>query len=156
MTNGELPDEQHTADDTDLSAILTLLTDEPRVTHAILFTSDGLLLDHSAGWDRARADSTSALLASVRGSLVQIPHAAGTEGGQLEHAMVQIGARTILLLTPHPSTGLAVFVDAPTHLPPVRLALEATARRMNGLGDALAARVRAEAERRLRPQGLRA
>lgn len=157
MTTPDLSVDPRSADNTDLSAILTGLTREPRVSHAVLFTGDGLLLDHSDGWDRDRAETTSALLATVRGSLIRLPETAGIDGsGPLQHAVVALGGSTLLLFTTEGNTGLAVFVQASSTSRETAAAVQASVRLIHGLGPVLAARIRDGGQGWVRPGDLRA
>jgi predicted regulator of Ras-like GTPase activity (Roadblock/LC7/MglB family) len=137
--------QQPTADTHNVSWVLNRLTEEKGVLHAVLFSSDGMMMAHSdeAGREAAeRAAASSSSLFSL-GRAVAQELANGPEGEDTpRRIIIDLPHRCILVFSAGHNTAMAVSVAAEMTAPEVAVASGATIKAINGLAEALSARER--------------
>ncbi|KFG71401.1 roadblock/LC7 domain-containing protein [Streptomyces mutabilis] len=142
--------QQPTADTHDVSWVLNRLASSNGVEHAVLFTSDGLVLAHSEGLHRDVADrtaaSSSSLFALGRGVGEFAPTPDGTtptpDGATPRKIIIDLPGACVLVFAAGHNTVLAVSVSAEMTDAQVAVASADTIKAIKGLAPVLAARER--------------
>ncbi|MEV6007288.1 roadblock/LC7 domain-containing protein [Streptomyces sp. NPDC051976] len=142
--------DQHTADTTDMTWSLNqLVSGTPGVVHALLISSDGLVLAASEGLERADAERAAAALSGIKalqgdlGGLCGIPDdRQQTSPLTLRHVVSDLKERTVLLFAAGTRTGLGVSVRGDSTSRECGLAITATLKLITGLRPVLEARER--------------
>lgn len=141
-----MPDQQpqYTADDVDMGWVLTKLTEEPGVVHALLYTTDGLPLVKSEALGQVESERTAAALCGIQSSSDNLIQFCGLADGALpwQYDIKSYGGHTVLMFAAGEGTGLAVSVAAESTSREVAIATEATLRVIRGMRSRLAARDR--------------
>ncbi|MEV6581424.1 roadblock/LC7 domain-containing protein [Streptomyces sp. NPDC051582] len=139
-----MPDQQPTADTHDMSWVLNRLAEEKGVLHAVLFSSDGMVLAHSDGVRRDvadRAGASSSSIFSLGRSIAELAEANEDEDTPRK-VIIDLPNRCILVFGAGHNTALAVSVTAEMTAPEVAVASGATIKAIKGLAPALSARER--------------
>ncbi|MGQ4402220.1 roadblock/LC7 domain-containing protein [Streptomyces hayashii] len=139
-----MPDQQPTADTHDMSWVLNRLAEEKDVLHAVLFSSDGMVLAHSDGVHRDvadRAGASSSSIFSLGRSIAELAEANEDEDTPRK-VIIDLPNRCILVFGAGHNTALAVSVTAEMTAPEVAVASGATIKAIKGLAPALSARER--------------
>ncbi|MEU9599814.1 roadblock/LC7 domain-containing protein [Streptomyces sp. NPDC048109] len=135
--------QQPTADTHDMTWMLDRLATSRGVAHAVLFTSDGLVLAHSKDLHRDVADrtaaSSSSLFALGRGVGEFAPTPNGTTPRKI---IIDLPEACVLVFAAGHNTVLAVSVSAEMTDSEVAVASAETIKAIRGLAPALAARER--------------
>ncbi|MGW4548542.1 roadblock/LC7 domain-containing protein [Streptomyces violaceorubidus] len=135
--------QQPTADTHDMTWVLNRLAGEKGVEHAVLFSSDGLVLAHSEGLPRDVAERTAASSSSLfslgRGVGEFAPTPVGTTPRKI---IIDLPGACVLVFAAGHNTVLAVSVSAEMTDAEVAVASAETIKAIRGLGPALAARER--------------
>ncbi|EFE72329.1 roadblock/LC7 domain-containing protein [Streptomyces viridosporus] len=138
--------QQPTADTHDMTWVLTRLTQEKDVLHAVLFTTDGLVLAHSEGLHRDVADRVAASSCSLFSLGRGIAEFAQTPAGEAPRKIIiDLPDSCVLVFGAGHNSVLAVSVSAEMTEPEVAVASAATIKAIKGLAPALSARTRARA-----------
>jgi hypothetical protein len=143
-------DQQHTADTTDMAWPLTdLVSANPGIINAVLFSSDGLLLAASEELARADAERTAAALAGMKSLQADLGPFCGISDNQqdpvflrLRHVVSDLKERTVLLFAAGDRTGVGVSVHGDSMSREVSIAITATLKMIVGLRPVLEARER--------------
>nr|WP_024127606.1 roadblock/LC7 domain-containing protein [Streptomyces sp. F12]AHE40370.1 Hypothetical protein pFRL6_283c [Streptomyces sp. F12] len=139
-----MTEQQPTADTHDMTWVLDRVVQEKDVLHAVLFTTDGLVLAHSSGLHRDVADRTgagSSSLFSLGRGLAEFAGAPeGTTPGKI---IIALPDACVLVFGAGHNTVLAVSVGAEMTSPEVAVASAATIKAIKGLAPVLSARSRA-------------
>lgn len=138
-------DQQHTADTTDMAWLLNdLVRANPGIIHALLFSSDGLILAVSEGLGRADAERTAAALGGMKALQADLGPFCGISDEQretvslrLRHVVSDLKERTVLLFAAGELTGVAVSVHGDSMSREVSVAITATLKMITGLREAL-------------------
>ncbi|SFD65299.1 MULTISPECIES: roadblock/LC7 domain-containing protein [Streptomyces] len=101
-----------TADTTDMTWALDQLGEEREVVHALLFTSDGMVLAASKGLERADAERTAAAFSGIKALQADLAGFCGVQNTALplRHLVTDLKDHTVLLFAAGQHTGLAVSV----------------------------------------------
>ncbi|MFH8369758.1 roadblock/LC7 domain-containing protein [Streptomyces sp. NPDC018031] len=139
--------DQHTADSTDLTWLLNNLTREPGVVHALLFTTDGLVLAASDGLPTDDAERTAAALCGVKSLQADLGAFCGRPDGaddrlRMRHVVSDLKDATVLLFAAGVRTGLGVSVRGDSLSQEVSVAITATLKMIAGMRPVLDARER--------------
>lgn len=139
-----MPEQQQpTADTHDMTWVLTRLTQEKDVLHAVLFTTDGLVLAHSDGLHRDVADRTGASSSSLFSLGRGIAEFALAPPGETPRKIIiDLPDACVLVFGAGHNTVLAVSVGAEMTEPEVAVASAATIKAIRGLAPALSALAR--------------
>jgi predicted regulator of Ras-like GTPase activity (Roadblock/LC7/MglB family) len=139
-----MTEQQPTADTHDMTWMLNRLAKSRGVAHAVLFTSDGLVLAHSEELHRDVADRTAAsscsLFALGRGVGEFAPTPDDTAPRKI---IIDLPGACVLVFAAGHNTVLAVSVSAEMTDAEVAVASADTIKAIKGLAPALAARERA-------------
>ncbi|MEU4233301.1 roadblock/LC7 domain-containing protein [Nonomuraea sp. NPDC026600] len=140
--------QQPTADTTDMTWLLNkLVHEQPGVVHALLFTTDGLVLAHSGALTRDNADRAAAALSGIKSlhselaAFCGIPMNHGTPA-PLRYVISDMKDVTMLLFAAGPRTGIGVAVRGESMSHQVSAAITATLKTITGLRPVLDARER--------------
>ena len=140
-----MPEQQPTADTHDMTWVLNRLATEKEVLHAVLFTTDGLVLAHSEELNRDVADRTGASLSGLFslgrgvGEFAQVPG-----DGAPRKIIIDFPDACVLVFGAGHNTVLAVSVRAEMTEREVAVASAETIKAIRGLAPALSARARAQ------------
>jgi hypothetical protein len=140
--------EQPTADDTDMSWVLNnLVSQQPNVMNAVLFTSDGLILAHSDGMSRDDADRTAAILSGMKSLQQQLCEFCTTPPqpsapGPLRYMITDLTNVTMVLFAGGHRTGIGVSIRGESNSAAAHIAIQATTKTVQRLGPILEARER--------------
>ncbi|GHH56765.1 roadblock/LC7 domain-containing protein [Streptomyces candidus] len=138
-----MAEQQPTADTHDMTWVLTRLTREKDVLHAVLFTTDGLVLAHSEDLHRDVADRTAAgssPLFSLGRSFAEFTQTSPNLPPR--RIIIDLPDGCVLVFGAGHNTALAVAVAAEMTDPAVAVASAATIKVIKGLAPALSARSR--------------
>ncbi|PWI05151.1 hypothetical protein DIZ27_40930 [Streptomyces sp. NWU339] len=139
-----MTEQQPTADTHDMTWILNRLAGSKGVAHAVLFTSDGLVLAHSDGLHRDVADRTAASSSSLfslgRGVGEFAPTPDETTPRKI---IIDLPRACVLVFAAGHNSVLAVSVAAEMTDTEVAVASAETIKAIKGLAPALSARARA-------------
>ncbi|MEU9663854.1 roadblock/LC7 domain-containing protein [Streptomyces chartreusis] len=141
-----MAEQQPTADTPDMTRMLNRLTQEKDIAHAVLFTTDGLVLTHSESLHRDVADRISASASSLFslgrgiGEFAQTP-----EGESPRKIIIDLPNACVLVFSAGHRSALAVSVSAEMTEPEVAIASAATIKAARGLASALSALTRTKA-----------
>ncbi|MEU8351392.1 MULTISPECIES: roadblock/LC7 domain-containing protein [Streptomyces] len=137
-----MPD-QPTASDVDMSFALDALTEEKGVLHAVLLSTDGLVLAHSGNLPRETADRTAAAASGTLSVAGQVGELAGTHGDvKPRKIIIDLPDSCVLVFGAGHRAVLAVAVAADMTSSLVHVATAATIKTINGLAPALSTRER--------------
>ena len=139
-----MTDQQPTADSIDMTWVLNRLTEEKGVLHALLLSSEGLVLAATEGVDTDRADRTAANASGAFSIGRSISEFADTEGVTPRRVIFDLPDSCILVFGAGHRTALAVSVSTDMTSREVAVASAATIKAINGLRPALSARERTE------------
>ncbi|MEU4579143.1 roadblock/LC7 domain-containing protein [Nonomuraea sp. ATR24] len=140
--------EQPTADDTNMSWVLNNLVDQQSdVMNAVLFTSDGLVLAHSAGMSRDDADRAAAALSAMKSLQQQLSEFCTTPSrhsapGPLRYVIADLANVTMVLFAVTERTGIGVSIRGESNSAATHIAIQAATKTVRGLGPILGARER--------------
>lgn len=134
---------QPTADTHDMTWLLERLKEDKGVLHAVLLSSDGLVLASTEGLDRAVAERTAANASGAFSLGKSISEFAGIEGTGPRKVIIDLPGHCILVFSAGHRVSLAVAVDAELTSSEVAVASSATIKAINGLRKVLSARERA-------------
>ncbi|MET7296971.1 roadblock/LC7 domain-containing protein [Streptomyces griseoloalbus] len=138
-----MTEQQPTADTHDMTWLLNRLAQSRGVKHAVLFTSDGLVLAHSEELNRDVADrtaaSSSSLFALGRGVGEFAPTPDDTTPRKI---IIDLPGACVLVFAAGHNTVLAVSISAEMTDAKVAVASAETIKAIKGLAPALAARER--------------
>ncbi|MFD3524537.1 roadblock/LC7 domain-containing protein [Streptomyces sp. NPDC058653] len=138
--------DQPTADTTDMGwALDALVESQPRIIHAVLFSSDGLLLAKSDGLGRADAEKAAAALSGVNSLQKELRPFCGrstSEALPVRHVIGDLKGVTVLSFTATARTGVAVSVEGESMGPDAALAITETMTMIKKLKPVLDARER--------------
>lgn len=140
-----MPEQQQpTADTHDMAWVLTRLAQERDVEHAVLFTSDGLVLATSEGLHRDVADRTAACLSGLFSLGQGVREFTQTaEDATPRKIIIDFFGSCVLVFGAGHHSVLAVSVSAEMAEPAVAVASAETIKTIKGLAPALSARARA-------------
>ncbi|AQW48423.1 roadblock/LC7 domain-containing protein [Streptomyces violaceusniger] len=135
---------EHTSDTVDMAWALNELTKEKGVIHAVLFSSDGMLLAASDGLPRADAERTSAAICGMQSLNRELSGFCGLDGANMtwRHIISDMKDRTVLVFAAGMRTGVGVSVDGDSMSQEVAVAINATMKMIRGLRPVLEARER--------------
>ncbi|MFD7323958.1 roadblock/LC7 domain-containing protein [Streptomyces sp. NPDC059875] len=137
-------EQQPTADTHDMTWVLNRLTKEKGVLHAVLFTTDGLVLARSEGLPRDVADRTAASssgLFSLGRGLAEFAQV--SQGETPRKIIIDLPDACTLVFGAGHNAVLAVSVSAEMTEPEVAVASAETIKAIKGLEPVLSARARA-------------
>lgn len=134
--------EQPTADSHDMAWVLNRLTEEKAVLHALLLSSEGLVLAASDQLDRETAERTAASASGAFSIGRSVSEFAGTPAVTPRKIIIDLPDGCILVFGAGHRTALAVSVAAELTTSEVAVATAATIKAINGLRHALSARER--------------
>ncbi|MCT2588997.1 roadblock/LC7 domain-containing protein [Streptomyces sp. N2-109] len=137
-----MTEQQPTADTVDMTWVLNRLKEEKGVLHALLLSSEGLVLAASTGLERAVAERTAANASGVFSIGMGISEFADAEGTRPRKAIFDLPDGCILVFSSGERSALAVSLNAEMTSPEVAVASAATIKAINGLRSALSARER--------------
>ncbi|MEU1776713.1 roadblock/LC7 domain-containing protein [Streptomyces sp. NPDC019922] len=138
-----MTEQQPTADTHDMTWVLTRLAEEKDVLHAVLFTTDGLVLAHSMELHRDVADPTAASSSSLFSLGRSLSQFAQTPPDTAPRKIiVDLPDACVLIFGAGNHSVLAVSIRAEMTEPEVAVASAATIRAIRGLAPALSARAR--------------
>ncbi|WP_188196661.1 roadblock/LC7 domain-containing protein [Nonomuraea sp. SYSU D8015] len=141
---------QPTADTTDVTWVLDqLVKEQPGVAHALLFTTDGLVLAYSHTLQRAAAERAAAAMSAVKSLHTELTAFCSVPTGQetspsLRCVISDMKDATLLLFAVNPRTGIGVSVEGDSMSRQVSAAITATLKMINGLRPVLDARERSD------------
>lgn len=134
--------EQPTADTVNMTWVLNRLKKEQGVLHAILLSSDGLVLAASDGLDNDVAERTAANASGAFSIGRSISEFAKTEGATPRKIIIDLPDSCILVFGAGHRTAVAVSVAAEMTSKEAVVASAATIKAINGLRPSLSARER--------------
>ncbi|MFF9458092.1 roadblock/LC7 domain-containing protein [Streptomyces flaveolus] len=136
--------QQPTADTHDMTWVLNRLAGSKGVEHAVLFTSDGLVLAHSEGLHRDVADRTAASSSSLFSLGRGVGEFAPTPDDTIPRKIIiDLPGACVLVFAAGHNSVLAVSVGADMTAAEVAVASAETIKAIKGLAPVLAARARA-------------
>ncbi|MET9733280.1 roadblock/LC7 domain-containing protein [Streptomyces sp. NPDC006458] len=139
-----MTEQQPTAETHDMTWVLNRLAQEKGVEHAVLFSSDGLVLAHSEGLHRDVADRTAASSSSLFSLGRGVGEFAPTpEDTTPRKIIIDLPGACVLVFAAGHNTVLAVSVGAEMTDVEVAVASAETIKAIKGLAPALSARARA-------------
>ncbi|MEU7316544.1 roadblock/LC7 domain-containing protein [Streptomyces sp. NPDC007083] len=136
-----MTEQQPTADSVDMTWVLNQLKEEKGVLHALLVSSDGLMLAASDGLPRELADRTAANVSGLFSLGRTVSEFAGTDA-PTRKIIIDLPDSCILVFGAGHRTVLAVSVCTDMTSREVVVASAATIKAINGLQPALSARER--------------
>ncbi|MFM9452308.1 roadblock/LC7 domain-containing protein [Streptomyces europaeiscabiei] len=134
--------EQPTADTVNMNWVLNRLKEQQGVLHAILLSSDGLVLAASDGLDTEVAERTAANASGAFSIGRSISEFAETEGASPRKIIIDLPDSCILIFGAGHRTAVAVSVAAEMTSKEAVVASAATIKAINGLRPSLSARER--------------
>ncbi|MFI9772833.1 roadblock/LC7 domain-containing protein [Streptomyces sp. NPDC052415] len=139
-----MTEQQPTADTHDMTWVLNRLAGSKGVAHAVLFTTDGLVLAHSEGLHRAVADRTAASACSLFSLGRGVGEFAPTpDDATPRKIIIDLPGACVLVFAASHNSVLVVSVGAEMTDAEVAVASAETIKAIKGLAPALAARTRA-------------
>lgn len=133
---------QPTADTHDMTWLLERLKQEKGVLHAVLLSSEGLVLASTDGLDKAVADRTAANASGLFSLGRGVSEFADMEKTKPRRLIIDLPDRCILVFGAGHRTALAVAVGAEMTSPEAAVASSATLKAIAGLREVLSARER--------------
>ncbi|MEW2401354.1 roadblock/LC7 domain-containing protein [Streptomyces sp. NPDC046862] len=137
-----MTEQQPTADTVNMTWVLNRLKEERGVLHAILLSSDGLVLAASDGLDNDVAERTAANSSGAFSIGRSISEFAETEGATPRKIIIDLPDSCILVFGAGHRTAVAVSVAAEMTSKEAVVASAATIKAINGLRPSLSARER--------------
>ncbi|MFI1648199.1 roadblock/LC7 domain-containing protein [Streptomyces avidinii] len=138
-----MTEQQPTADTHDMTWLLDRLARSKSVAHAVLFTSDGLVLAHSEGLHRDVADRTAASSSSLFALGRSVGEfAPAPEDATPRKIIIDLPGACVLVFSAGHNTVLAVSIGAEMTDAEVAVASAETIKAIKGLAPVLAARAR--------------
>jgi predicted regulator of Ras-like GTPase activity (Roadblock/LC7/MglB family) len=134
--------QQPTADTHDMSWVLERLKQEKGVLHAVLLSSEGLVLAATESLKREVAERTAAQASSLFSLGKGVSEFADLQETPPRKIIIDLPGRTILVFSAGHRTALAVAVGAEMTSSEVVVVTGATIKAINGLREALSARER--------------